>query len=305
MATETAPPTTALVTTSVDPEVVAMMQIADRLTPLKDALGVGDLSVPELQLFAMVAHRTGLDPFTKQIYAVKRKGRVVHQTGIDGYRSVAERTREYAGSDEPTYEGPCDCGEAPRDHPKVARVTVHRILTSGHVVDQVGVARWHELYPGAGEDGFMWRKMSHNQLAKCAEAQGLRKAFPRVLGNVYIADEMAQAGPGDQPALVEAASKPTAPERIAARRAAIEQEREPEAPVVIDQAPAALASGLSPEAFKAWLEEAGLSLDHVLAVAREVFPEQKGLLSDDQRAALKARLEADRAQSAELAESLL
>lgn len=209
-------------TTGVDPEISAAVAIYERLAPLKDALGLKDLTVPELQLFAMVAHHTGLDPFTKQIYAVKRDGKVNHQTGIDGYRAVAESKGggQYAGSDEPTFE-PCDCGQLPKDHPKVARVVIHRILPNGHVMNQVGIARWHELYTGNAQQ-FMWKQMPQNQLAKCAEANGLRKAFPRVLGGVYIAEEMEQAGPADNGPLLTAAAQPTARERIAARRAAIE-----------------------------------------------------------------------------------
>lgn len=214
-----------LVPSVVDPEISAALTVFDRLAPLKNALGLADLNDQELQLFAMVAHRTGLDPFSRQIYAVKRKGKVVHQTGIDGYRTIAESKAggQYAGSDEPTFED-CDCNEAPAGHPKIARVVVHRILPSGHVVDQVGVARWHELYPGPGEEGFMWRRMPFNQLAKCAEANGLRKAFPRVLEGVYVAEEMDQANVSEG---VAVPVRPTARERIAARRAAIEGTTEP------------------------------------------------------------------------------
>jgi phage recombination protein Bet len=213
---------TALMRTSaVDPEVAAAIAMYERMQPLQNALGIGDLNVGEMQLFAMVAHRTGLDPFTRQIYAIKRAGKVTHQTGIDGYRSVAERTREYAGSDEAAYE-PCTCGKPPAEHPAVARVTVHRILAGGHVVGQVGVARWHELYPGDGPVGAMWQKMPFNQLAKCAEANALRKAFPRVLEGVYVTEEMEQAGPAQNGELAAAAAKPTAGERIAARRQAVE-----------------------------------------------------------------------------------
>jgi phage recombination protein Bet len=217
-------------TSAVDPQITGAMAVFDRLAPLKSALGIDKLTEPELQLFAMVAYQTGLDPFTKQIYAIKRGGKVTHQTGIDGYRTVAEsKTGQYAGSDEATYEE-CTCGEkdSPVQHPAVARVTVHRILPGGHVVDQVGVARWHELKPNHtkrdyGYDDDMWWRMPFNQLAKCAEANGLRKAFPRVLGGIYIEEEMQQAGPGENPALVAAAAQPTARERMAARREAVEQ----------------------------------------------------------------------------------
>jgi phage recombination protein Bet len=237
---------TALVgrTSAVDPEIAASMQIYDRLEPLKNALGIQDLSVPEMQLFAMVAHRTGLDPFTRQIYAIKRGGKVTHQTGIDGYRSVAERTQGYAGSDEPTYETPCPCGQKPDGHPAVARVTVHRLLPGGHVVDQVGVARWHELVPTSGQDS-MWLKMPFNQLSKCAEANALRKAFPRVLEGVYVTEEMEQAGPAQNGPLAEAAGRPTAADRLAARRHAIEQQAAADPTVIegtateVDDLPAA------------------------------------------------------------------
>lgn len=214
---------TALTTSAVDPDISAAMVVYERLNPLKSALGLEKLTESEMQLFAMVAHHTGLDPFTKQIYAIKRGGKVTHQTGIDGYRSSAERTKEYAGSDEATFEA-CDCGDAgsPKDHPKISRVVVHRILANGHMVNQTGVARWHELKPdhvkpqGAYEYlDAMWWDMPYNQLSKCAEANGLRKAFPRVLGGVYITDEMQQAETIEGEARVVA---PTVKERLEQRR---------------------------------------------------------------------------------------
>jgi hypothetical protein len=51
---------------------------------------------------------------------------------------------------------------------------------------------WKEFYPGQ-KLGHMWRKMPHNQLAKCGEAGALRKAFPRKLGGLYINEEMEKA----------------------------------------------------------------------------------------------------------------
>ena len=58
----------------------------------------------ELALFAQVCRQTGLNPFTKQIYAVKRWDSVkriettAFQVGIDGARLIAERTGKYAGA---------------------------------------------------------------------------------------------------------------------------------------------------------------------------------------------------------------
>lgn len=219
--------TASLVPSAVDPEVSSAIQIYEQLKPLKDALGVPNLTDTELHLFAIYAARSGLDPFTRQIYAIKRGGRVTYQTGIDGYRATAESKGggQYAGSDEPTFEA-CDCGkeDSPPDHPKLARVVVHRILTNGHVVNQVGVARWHELKPAhvkpQASDQYldaMWWRMPFNQLAKCAEAAGLRKAFPRWLGGIYIAEEM------DQAEVIEGTATPaartTVSERLAERRA--------------------------------------------------------------------------------------
>lgn len=309
---------TGLIPSSVDPEVTAAIQIYDRLEPLKNALGIGDLSVPEMQLFAMVAHRTGLDPFTRQIYAIKRAGKVTHQTGIDGYRSAAERTGQYLGSDEPTYEE-CNCGGKPVGHPAVARVVVNRAHPSGHVVRQVGVARWHELVPPSGQDS-MWVKMPFNQLAKCAEAAGLRKAFPRVFGGVFISEEMEQAGQAESPPLVDAAAKPTASERLSARRAAIEQviEHEPasDAPGA-DEDPSQLpdstdedvaaadpdAGGDAPDSagielaeFTRRCQAIGVTGRQAVDRAKEMFPDYEGGgLTPEQRLALIDALEAEAA----------
>lgn len=320
-------PERGLVTSAVDPEVSAAIQIYDRLEPLKNALGIGDFSVPEMQLFAMVAHRTGLDPFTKQIYAIKRDGKVTHQTGIDGYRSVAERTGQYLGSDEATFEA-CPCGEKPADHPAVARVVVHRAHQSGHVVDQVGIARWHELKPAPGQSGrgdSMWQKMPYNQLAKCAEANGLRKAFPRVLGGVYIAEEMAQAGPAEAAPLVEAAAQPTAAGRLAARRAAIETlvehepvsdgpgaDQDPDAPTDTgatdvaaagpaagDEAQESEPAGLTPEEFAERCGALNVTARMAATKAKEMWPDYTaGTLTDERRLELAQALERERAESA-------
>jgi phage recombination protein Bet len=181
-----------------------------------------DLNPAELRLFAMVAYRSGLDPFARQIHAVKRQGKVTFQTGIDGFRSSAERTGKYDGQDEPEFGPICSCNEAPKPHPEWARVTVYRIREDGRK-PQSATAYWHEFKPAPGASGngdSMWKKMPRNQLAKCAEALAFRKAFPYVLADVYSHDEMAQADNG--PRVVE--HRPTARDLVAERRAAIEHD---------------------------------------------------------------------------------
>jgi len=166
------------------------------------ALGATD---DELKMFINVCTGMGLSPFLKQVHMVKRwnskLGREVAsiQVGIDGFRSIAENTGAYAGNSDPKMgeekeiEYISGKTKGSMKVPATATVTVYKMV-QGTKCDFTATARWDEFYPG-DKMGFMWRKMPNVMLGKCAEAQALRKAFPKVLGGVYAPEEMDQAGP--------------------------------------------------------------------------------------------------------------
>lgn len=148
----------------------------------------------ELELFFHQARRAGLDPLAKQIYFVKRQGKGVVQVGIDGLRLIADRTGQYAGSDDAEFTGTSD-----RGFPAAAKVVVYKMV-AGQRCPFGATARWDEYFPGDSQ-GFQWKRMPHAMLAKCAEALALRKAFPADMSGLYVHEEMEQAGSAEAPSL--------------------------------------------------------------------------------------------------------
>jgi phage recombination protein Bet len=70
----------------------------DQIQLIKNTIAK-DATDDELKLFLYQCQRTGLDPMTRQIYFMKRSGKVTIQTSIDGFRVIAERSGDYAGQD--------------------------------------------------------------------------------------------------------------------------------------------------------------------------------------------------------------
>lgn len=172
----------------------------ERIAVLKSMIMPG-ASQPELELFMYVCKRTGLDPFTRQIYPIRRWDEKTRtetyraETSIDGFRLIAERTATYAGQ-----QGPWWCGEdgkwvdvwLSKKPPAAARVGV---LRDGFKEPLFAVARW-ETYARTKKSGELmntWAKMPDLMLAKVAEALALRRAFPRDLSGLYTSEEMGVA----------------------------------------------------------------------------------------------------------------
>lgn len=140
-----------------------------------------------------------IDPLLKAVHIVpmwnKNTGKEEDtiMPGIGLYRIIAARSGHYAGMSEPTF-GPMvtdKVGSITITYPEWCMVIVKKFI-QGHIVEFPAKEYWIENYAGKGKDptpNAMWQKRKFGQLAKCAEAQALRKAFPEV-GYDYTYEEL-------------------------------------------------------------------------------------------------------------------
>lgn len=125
--------------------------------------------------------------------------RDVPMPGIGLYRIQADRSGTYAGSDEPEFGDLITQDFTDKNNKKVThtfpewcKITVYKLI-GDRVVGFTAKEYWLENY--ATDSGrstapnSMWAKRSRGQLAKCAEAQALRKAWPEI-GSEPTAEEM-------------------------------------------------------------------------------------------------------------------
>ena len=157
-----------------------------------------DATQDEFDSFIATCKRTGLDPFSRQIYFMKHGNRSTIVTSIDGFRLLAQRSGLYGGQSAPQW---CSADGQWRDvwlenqTPAAARVSVYR---QDWQQPCTAVVTWKEF----GANSSTWRSMPSHMLAKVAESHALRKAFSADLSGLYTADEMNAAGfkPSGQPA---------------------------------------------------------------------------------------------------------
>lgn len=215
----------------------AQVQLIQRMNP--------DCNATEFDQFLHVSAQLGLDPLRKQIYAFvfnkdkpdRRRMSIV--VGIDGFRSVAKRSGEYRPDNRAprfTYD-PAAANEASNPLGLIsAEVSVFQ-HAHGAWHEVTAVAYWDEFAPiveggkwVSGEDGKRffkkdgthqldpnkenWRKMARLMLAKCAEAQAIRRGWPEDLSAIYADEELDRARTIDLTA-TEIAEKANVENRLA------------------------------------------------------------------------------------------
>ena len=183
----------AMTTTADDERLIAVLQ--NSLYP-----GANGESV---RMVLNYCRASGLDVMQKPVHIVPmwdnklKQMRDVVMPGIGLYRTQAARTGEHAGTSDPEF-GPDvseTVGGQQITYPAWCRVVVRRQLKSGLIAEYPAKEFWRENYAVKGGEqksiapNAMWTRRTYGQLAKCAEAQALRKGFPEV-GAAPTAEEM-------------------------------------------------------------------------------------------------------------------
>ena len=139
----------------------------------------------EIEMFLHACKRTELDPFMRQIYFVKMGGNMTIQTGIDGYRLIAERSKRYMPGKDTSFV-----------YDKAGK-----LFSATSYIKKLGPDNaWHEIaataifseYVGNGP---LWKSKPHIMISKCSESLALRKAFPADLSGLYTHEEMESSSP--------------------------------------------------------------------------------------------------------------
>jgi phage recombination protein Bet len=198
---------------------------SDKQVAALAVLGIKGATKADLAVFMHYCQKTGLDPFSRQIYGIMRReksggewvDKFTIQVGIDGFRVIRDRVAERLGVTveyEDTIWYDADGGEHKiwlwEDPPAGCNVTV---VKDGHRFP--GVLRFAS-YAARSRDGDLvsqWKTQPDHMIEKCAEAFALRRAFPNDLAGVRLDDEMPPAEPG-APATIRSRGRVTVAEVV-------------------------------------------------------------------------------------------
>ena len=189
-------------------------------TTLKNSLYPG-ATLDSIQMVLSYCKALKLDPMMKPVHIVKMGDKEVLMPGIGLYRTQALRSGAYAGLSEPefgrlvtekfkkpivkwtrtqkkdgTFYNKREVSgyeEVEVSYPEWCKITAKK-LVQGNIVEITAVEYWKENYATCGKDSDfpneMWLKRARGQLAKCTEAQALRKMFPEFVPQQPTFEEM-------------------------------------------------------------------------------------------------------------------
>lgn len=146
----------------------------EMLQALRNTVAPG-LTEPEFLLFAEMCRATGLNPATKEIWAIKAGGRLQLMTGINGFLRIANSHPQFDGM-EVSFEW---------DGKALVSCTV-KVHRKDRKFPSVATAYWSEY----AKQTPIWRTMPTVMLSKCAKSLAIREAFIQELGGLYTAEEM-------------------------------------------------------------------------------------------------------------------
>lgn len=169
----------------------------EMIKTLKATVAQG-LSDPEFALFAEHCKGTGLNPFKKEVWAIKAGNRLQIMTGLNGYLQIANSHPQFDGM---TVEV---------DNDQKPSKAICKVYRKDRKYPAEGVALMSEY----GKSTPIWQQMPRVMLTKVAKSIALREAFPQELNGTYTEEEM----PSDykapivkveaQPEVVESQAQP-------------------------------------------------------------------------------------------------
>jgi phage recombination protein Bet len=178
------------------------------------ALGIKDASVGDMTVFMHYCLRTGLDPFARQVYMIKRRtwdsdlreyvDRQTIQTGIDGFRVIRDRAArrdavsvEFEDTIWYDADGHGTTEWLTSDLPVACRVV---LLKDGYRFPAFLRTASYVATNAKDEPVAQWKSQGEHMIEKCCEAFASRRAFPQDLGGLYIEEEMQHEQPPVLPA---------------------------------------------------------------------------------------------------------
>lgn len=150
---------------------------------LRQTVAMG-LTDPEMFLFAEHCKGTGLNPFKKEVWAIKAGGRLQIMTGINGYWQIANRHPQFDGAETGMIDANGEFVKSVPDNSFVgAWCRVHRKDRKIPMEGEAFLVDYKKNTP-------IWSQTPRIMIKKVAESIALRKAFPQELNGTYTEEEM-------------------------------------------------------------------------------------------------------------------